>query len=40
MGMVITLGGAAFYSNVELNKKQDRDRAESTEKEILLDRRP
>jgi hypothetical protein len=40
MGMAITLGGAAFYSNVELNKKQDRDRAESTEKEILLDRRP
>jgi len=40
MGMVITLGGAAFYSNVELNKKQDKDRAESTEKEILLDCRP
>jgi len=40
MGMVITLGGAAFYSKVELSKKQDRDRAESTEKEILLDRRP
>ena len=40
MGMVITLGGAAFYSKVELNKKRDRDRAESTEKEILLDRRP
>jgi hypothetical protein len=40
MGMVITLGGAAFYSKVELNKKQDRDRAESAEKKILLDRRP
>ena len=39
-GMAITLGGAAFYSKVELNKKQDRDRVESAEKEILLDRRP